>query len=80
MGSTMPFATRYEVSVQVLSSMPADRLPAIWGSETLTMVVSSTSMKEAMVTTRAISQGLARGRQAAWSWPIAGRTRSLILP
>ena len=41
------FATRYEVSAQVDSSMVAERLPAMWGSDTLTTVVSSTSMKVA---------------------------------
>jgi hypothetical protein len=33
------------VSVQVASSVLAERLPAMCGSETLTTVVSSTSMK-----------------------------------
>src|ERR1700734_4087801 len=37
------------------------------GSETLTMVVSRSSMKAAMVTTTAISQGLPDGRQLSCS-------------
>src|SRR5436305_14229730 len=44
-GRIMAFATRYEVSVQVASSVLAERIPAICGSETFTTVVSSTSMK-----------------------------------
>jgi hypothetical protein len=44
----------------VLSSWLAARLPAIWRSATLAIVVSSTSMKVAMETTTAISQGLNR--------------------
>ena len=43
-GSTMALATRYEVRTQVDSSIVADRLPAMCGSDTLTTVVSSTSM------------------------------------
>ena len=38
-------ATRYDVSAHVASSIVADRLPAMCGSDTLTTVVSSTSMK-----------------------------------
>jgi hypothetical protein len=37
----------------------------MWGSATLTMVVSSTSMKVARVTTSATSQGLWAGLQGA---------------
>ena len=43
-------ATRYDVSAQVASSIVADRLPAMCGSDTLTTVVSSTSMKVANIT------------------------------
>src|SRR5579872_406411 len=57
-GSTMALATRYEVSTHVASSMVADRFPAIWGSETLTTVVSSTSMKVQSITEKAMIQGL----------------------
>ena len=57
-GRMMALATRYEVSVQVASSLLADRLPAMCGSETLTTVVSSTSMKVLDMTAMAISQGL----------------------
>ena len=54
----MAFATRYDVSVQVASSLLADKLPAMCGSDTLTTVVSSTSMKVLDMTAIAISQGL----------------------
>ena len=54
----MALATRYDVKVQVASSLLADKLPAICGSETLTTVVSSTSMKVLDMTAIAISQGL----------------------
>jgi hypothetical protein len=57
-GKTMALATRYDVSVQVASSVLAERLPAMCGSETLTTVVSSTSMKVLDMTAIAISQGL----------------------
>src|SRR3954467_12647162 len=57
-GSTMALATRYEVSTQVDSSIVADRLPAMWGSDTLTTVVSRTSMKVANMTAIATIQGL----------------------
>jgi hypothetical protein len=46
------------VSVQVASSVLAVRLPAMCGSETLTTVVSGTSMKVLDMTAMAISQGL----------------------
>src|SRR5580704_11574973 len=58
MGRMMALATRYDVSVQVASSLLADRLPAMCGSETLTTVVSNTSMKVLDITAIAISQGL----------------------
>src|ERR1700691_2164580 len=57
-GRIMAFATRYDVSVQVASSVVAERLPAMCGSETLTTVVSSTSMKVLDMTAMAMSQGL----------------------
>ena len=57
-GRMMALATRYDVSAQVASSMVADRLPAMCGSETFTTVVSSTSMKVANITETAMSQGL----------------------
>ncbi len=57
-GRMMALATRYEVSVQVASSLLAERLPAMCGSETLTTVVSSTSMKVLDMTAMAISHGL----------------------
>ena len=57
-GRMIAFATRYDVSAHVASSMVADRLPAMCGSDTFTTVVSSTSMKVANITETAISQGL----------------------
>ena len=57
-GRMIAFATRYDVSAQVASSIVADRLPAMCGSDTLTTVVSSTSMKVANITETAMSQGL----------------------
>src|SRR5580658_4877517 len=66
-GRTMAFETRYEVNIHVLSSWPAERLPAMCGSATLAMLVSSTSMNVARVTVRAMTQGLTAGRHAAAS-------------
>src|SRR5450755_1187930 len=60
-GRTMAFETRYEVRTQVLSSVPAERLPAMCGRETLAMLVSSTSMNVASVTAIAMIQGLITG-------------------
>src|ERR1700722_7197968 len=56
-GSTIAFDTRYDVSTHVLSSLLAPRSPAMCGSATLAMLVSSTSMNAARETTTAISQG-----------------------
>src|ERR1019366_9527860 len=58
MGRMMALATRYEVSVQVASSLLADKLPAMCGSETFTTVVSSTSINVLDMTAMAISHGL----------------------
>src|ERR671922_2041699 len=66
MGRMMALATRYEVKVQVASSVVAERLPAICGSETLTTVVSSTSMKVLDMTAIAISQGLMSWEDSGW--------------
>src|SRR5713226_792521 len=57
-GSTMAFETRYDVSTQVLSSTPAERLPAMCGRATLAILVSSISMKVASVTVTAMTHGL----------------------
>src|SRR5580698_2854096 len=77
-GRMMAFDTRYDVSTQVLSSWLTERFPAMCGSDTLAMLVSSTSMKVAIVTTRAMAHGL---------WPpvhpvakYAGRASSVIGP
>src|SRR5271166_4324183 len=68
MGSTMALATRYEVSTQVLSSMLTERSPAMCGKETLAMLVSSTSMNVAMVTTRAMAQGFLPPVHPVWKY------------
>ena len=57
-GSTTAFETRYDVSTHVLWSVLAPRLPPIYGSATLAMLVSSTSMNAATATTTPMSQGL----------------------
>ncbi len=67
-GSTIAFETRYEVSTQVLSSLLAPSEPAIYGSATLAMDVSSTSINAASATVAAISHGLTFGFQLA-SYP-----------
>jgi hypothetical protein len=54
------------VSVQVASSVLAERLPAICGSDTFTTVVSSTSMNVLDMTATAINQGLMSGRACGW--------------
>src|SRR5213594_317412 len=54
----MAFETRYEVSTHVDSSCPADKFPAMCGSATFAMDVSSTSMNVASVTVMALTQGL----------------------
>src|ERR1035437_6816876 len=46
-GRITALATRYEVSTQVASEFDADKLPAIYGSATEAMAVSSTSMNVA---------------------------------
>jgi len=52
------FETRYDVSTHVLSFWLTERLPAMWGNDTLAMLVSSTSMNVAIVTTSAMAHGL----------------------
>src|ERR1043166_8232044 len=63
-GRMIALATRYDVSAQVASSVVADRLLAMCGSETLTTVVSSTSMNVANMTAIATIHGLTRGTAA----------------
>ena len=53
----MAFETRYEVTTHVPSSLVAARLPAMCGMETLTTVVSSTSMKVASITENVTTHG-----------------------
>src|SRR5262245_63423640 len=57
-GRMIALATRYEVSTHVASSIVTERLPAMWGSDTFTTVVSSTSMKVANITAMAMIHGL----------------------
>src|SRR5262245_10022808 len=57
-GRMIAFETRYEVSTQVLSSLLTPRLPAMYGSATLAMLVSRISMNAARATTVAINHGL----------------------
>src|SRR5208283_5561952 len=72
-GRMMALATRYEVSIHVDSSMLAERLPAIWGNDTLATLVSSTSMNVASMTVMAITQGLTpRCQETSWTWRSAG--------
>ena len=52
----------------MLSSMPAERLPAMCGRATLAMLVSSTSMKVASMTVNAMNQGLTAGRVRSGNW------------
>ena len=66
-GRTIALETRYEVSTQVLWSLLAPRFPAMYGSATLAMLVSRTSMNAARATTTATNHGLYRGRQISWS-------------
>src|ERR1700737_1004139 len=67
MGRMMAFETRKDVNTHVLWSLLAPRFPAMYGSATLAMLVSRTSMNAASATTTAISQGLYLGRQTSWS-------------
>ena len=62
MGSTMALDTKYDVSTHVLSSLLAPRLPAMYGSATLAMLVSKTSMNAARETALPINHGLYFGR------------------
>src|SRR6202046_4031679 len=66
-GKTIALDTRYEVSTQVLSSTLAERFPAMCGSDTLATLVSSTSMKVAMITVPAMSHGFISGIGRAYS-------------
>jgi hypothetical protein len=51
-----------EATTHVPSSTLAARLPAMWGIETLTTVVSNSSMKVASITETVTIQGL------TWGW------------
>src|SRR5580704_3419798 len=73
MGRTIALATRYDVSIQVASSVLAERLPAMCGSATLATLVSSTSMKVANITVMAITHGLTpRPKAMSRTWKSVG--------
>ena len=63
-GRMTALAARYAVSVQVASSIVAERSPAMCGSDTLTTVESSTTMNVLAMTAHATIQGLTRGASA----------------
>src|SRR5581483_7735327 len=67
----MALPTRYDVSAQVASSTLAERLPAMCGNETLTTVVSSTSMKVPNITAMATIHGFTWGMAAGASGMLA---------
>src|SRR6187397_1447900 len=60
-GRMMALATRYDVNTHVASSIVADIVAAMCGSDTFTTVVSSTSMKVPNITAIATIHGLTRG-------------------
>src|ERR1700733_7034521 len=64
-GRMTALETRYDVRTHVTSSCEAPSEPAICGSATLAIEVSSTSMKVASVTVSATAQGLCFGFQLA---------------
>src|SRR5437667_10909099 len=73
----MALDTRYDVSAQVDSSMVAERLPAMCGSETCPTVVSSTSMNVANMTATATIQGLTcRGSGLIWGTASGSRLQA----
>ena len=55
-GKTMTFDKMYDVLTHAISSWVAPKLPAICGSDTLMMVVSSTSMIAAVMSPRRMNQ------------------------
>jgi len=54
MGIMIAFAARYDVIDQVASSIPADRLPRMWSSDTLTMDVSTITISVGNITVKAM--------------------------
>src|SRR6476469_6283401 len=62
-----------------LSTLEADRPPAIYRSATFAIVVSSTSMNVGMTTAEATSQGLIAGRLTAVWTRVALLTREPLL-
>jgi hypothetical protein len=78
MGNTTAFATRYVVSTHVLSSRLAPKPPAMYGSATLAMEVSSTSMKAAIATVAAMTHGFVFGFHAVMGTAAAAAAMSLL--
>lgn len=54
-GMMIAFATRYDVIAHVDSSIPAERLPLIWPSETFTIEISIISIRVGSITVKATS-------------------------
>ena len=77
-GNTTAFATRYVVNTQVLSSRLAPSPPAMYGSATFAMEVSSTSMKAAIATVTAITHGFVFGFHIAVGTAAAAAAISLL--
>ena len=73
-GRMIALATRYEVKAHVASSVVAAMLLAMCGSDTLTTVVSSTSMKVANITAIATIQGL------TWRWVLMPAETGVVRP
>ena len=79
MGNTTAFATRYVVSTHVLSSRLAPRPPAMYGSATFAIEVSSTSIKAAIATVAAITHGFVFGFHAVMGTAAAAAAMSFAL-
>ena len=71
-GRTMALATLYEVMTQVPWEAEAPRLPAMVGTDTLAMVVSSTCMK--------VAKGRATVKRARDMPERGGNSRSAAMP
>ncbi len=63
----MALATRYEVMTQVISSVPALKVPCMWGRDTLATEVSMTSISVPIITVPATTNLLGSGRSCTWS-------------
>src|SRR6201996_7103698 len=80
-GRMIAFATRYAVITHVASSCVEPSPPAMCGSDTFAMELSSTSMNVASVTVIATIHGFTRGRHAtagaATGWETLGTSATL---